>query len=212
MSDIKIGRIVLGPVQTNCYFIYRDGEDKRAIVIDPADEGAKLFSVFKDNGISVEAILLTHGHFDHIDGVAKLRQLSHCEIYAAAAEADVLADEEKNCSAQMSGRIVTVTPDHLLADGEELELAGMKIKMLLTPGHTEGSCCYYIEEDSLLISGDTLFEGSVGRSDLPTGSTSVLINSIKEKLMVLPEDTRVYPGHGGVTTIGDEKRYNPFLA
>lgn len=212
MSEIKIGRIVLGPVQTNCYFIYRDDDEKRAVVVDPADEGARLFNALKDNGIKVEAILLTHGHFDHIDGVAKLRQLSHCEIYAARAEADLLGDEYKNCSDSMSGRIVTVTPDHLLEDGEEMEIAGMKLRMLLTPGHTEGSCCYYIEEAAVLISGDTLFEGSVGRSDLPTGSSAALIRSIKEKLLVLPEDTNVYPGHGGITTIGDEKRYNPFLA
>lgn len=207
--DIKIGRVVLGAVQTNCYFLYRE-DVKKAVVFDPADEGMKLFNAFKDMGLEVAGICLTHGHYDHVYGVAKLRQLSHCEIYASELEEKLLGDERLNCS-EWGGRIVTVTADKLLKDGEEFELGGIKLKLISTPGHTEGSCCYYIEEAGMLISGDTLFEGSVGRADLPTGSAATLIRSIKDKLLLLPDDTKVYPGHGGMTTIGDERQYNPFL-
>lgn len=209
MGEIKIGRMVLGQVATNCYFVY-DTEKMEAVVFDPADYGATIFDKLKENGLKVAAIFLTHGHFDHILGVAKLKQLSHVEIYAAKAEQELLSSEDLNCSAQ-TGRIATVTPDHLLKDGETVEIAGIPIKMILTPGHTGGSCCYYIESAGILLSGDTLFEASVGRTDLPTGSMSDLVHSVKEKLFVLPDETVVYPGHGDKTTIGSEKKYNPFL-
>lgn len=209
MGEIKIGRIVLGPVATNCYFVY-DTAKMEAVVTDPADCGAELFHKLQDNGLKVAAIFLTHGHFDHILGVAKLKQLSHAEIYASRAEKELLADADLNCSAQ-TGRIATVTADHLLEDQESVEIAGMKIKMIATPGHTSGSCCFYIEDAGMLISGDTLFEGSVGRTDLPTGSMSELVRSVKEKLFILPDETMVYPGHGDKTTIASEKKYNPFV-
>lgn len=209
MGKIKTGRMVLGAVATNCYFVY-DTDKMEAVVFDPADQGAEIFRQLQEQGITVAAIFLTHGHFDHIMGVAKLRQLSHTEVYAAAAEAPLLGDERLNCSAQ-TGAVATVTPDHPLEDGETVEIAGMKIKMLLTPGHTAGSCCYYIEEENLLISGDTLFESSVGRTDLPTGSMGSLVRSVREKLFVLPEQTVVYPGHGDQTTIAAEIQYNPYV-
>lgn len=210
MSDIKIGRVVLGSVSTNCYYVFREGTGE-AIVFDPADRGADLHRAFKDQGLEVVGICLTHGHFDHILGVAKLRQLSHCKLYASELEVELLSNENLNMS-NSYGMPCSATPDVLLKDEETITIAGIELKMLSTPGHTPGGCCYYIKEADMLISGDTLFEGSVGRTDFPGGSAKVLVDSIKSKLFPLPDDTQVYPGHGGMTTIGDEKKYNPFLA
>lgn len=154
------------------------------------------------------AILLTHGHFDHIWGANELRRLSGAPIYAYEEEKDVCEDASKNVSDQ-AGRPETVAADNYLKDGAQLDLAGMHFQLIATPGHTKGSCCYYMEKEKVLFAGDTLFEGSVGRTDFPTGSMGRLVHSIKERLLVLPEDTIVYPGHGDETTIADEKKYNP---
>lgn len=209
MSEIKIGKITLGMCQTNTYFLYRD-DSKDIIVVDPADQGEMLYNKFTDNGFNVKAILLTHGHFDHIWGVEDLKAKSGAKVYASAGEKTLLNSAGANCS-KGCGRPCTIEPDVYLNDNEEIEIAGINIKVINTPGHTEGSCCFYIEEAAFLVSGDTLFAESVGRTDLPTGSMSELVRSIKDKLLILPEDTKVYPGHGGVTTIGYEKEYNPFI-
>ncbi|MBP5453478.1 MAG: MBL fold metallo-hydrolase, partial [Lachnospiraceae bacterium] len=131
-------------------------------------------------------------------------------VYAYKDEEILISDVKLNLSLSV-GRGVTVTPDVWLKDGEELDLCGIKVKVIFTPGHTEGSCCFYVEAANILIAGDTLFEESVGRTDMPTGSSRKLIESIKEKLMVLPDETKVYPGHGDTTSIGNERKYNPFL-
>lgn len=209
MGEIKIGRIVLGSISTNCYFLF-DDTVREAVIFDPADNGDKIFEAMKQNDLSVAGICLTHGHFDHIYGVAKLRQLSHTKIYASELETKLLGDESLNQS-EIFGKICTVTPDVELKDNEVITLGRIDIKVISTPGHTAGGCCYYIEKAGILVCGDTLFEGSVGRTDFPTGSMSTLVNSIKEKLFILPDDTVCYPGHGGTTTIGSEKQYNPFL-
>lgn len=207
--DIKIGKIALGMYQTNCYFIYRESA-KEAILIDPADSGDYIVNKLSDNGIKVGAILLTHGHFDHIYGVKKAKEASGAKVYALKAEENLLKDVKLNCSASV-GRGETIECDEYFNDGDEVTLCDIPVKVIHTPGHTEGSGCYYIEEAGMLIAGDTLFEGSVGRTDLPTGSMSTLVRSIKDKLMVLKDDVRVYPGHGGSTTIGFERENNPFL-
>ena len=209
MADIKIGRMMLGVCQTNCYFVYREGSSK-VIFIDPADYGDQIFQAMKNNGFEVAAILLTHGHFDHIWGCSRLRQLTSAPVYAYEVEEDVLLSSDLNVSAG-AGRACTVKANTLLKDGEEVTVEGMTFQVIATPGHTKGSCCYYFEEADMLISGDTLFEESVGRTDLPTGSMSTLVRSVKDKLFVLPDDTVVYPGHGDSTTIGHEKKYNPFI-
>lgn len=209
MSDIKIGRITLGMCQTNTYFVYRN-DTKEGIIFDPADRGDYLYEKFTDNGITVGAIVLTHGHFDHIWGVEKLVELSGATVYAGEDEAELLGSASMNCS-KGCGRPCEIVPDKLLGDNEEISLCGITIKAIKTPGHTMGGMCYYIPEAGFLIAGDTLFSGSVGRTDLPTGSMSTLIRSIKEKLMVLPDDTKVYPGHGDSTTIFGERNYNPFI-
>ncbi|MFR4589740.1 MAG: MBL fold metallo-hydrolase [Eisenbergiella sp.] len=208
MGDIRIGRMTIGVCATNSYFLYRDGAAE-VIVFDPADRGGDIFKALQNKGFSVAAILLTHGHFDHIWGAEELRQLSGAKIYALDAEKTVCGDAYVNISAQMK-RKCTIEPDGWLTDGEEVTFADICLKVIATPGHTMGSCCFYSEEAGLLISGDTLFEESVGRTDFPTGSMSKLVRSIKEKLFVLPEETKVYPGHGDMTTIGREKQYNPY--
>lgn len=208
MANLKIGKLTLGVCQTNCYFVYREGS-KDVIVFDPADRGDYIFESLAKYEFKVAGILLTHGHFDHIWGSNKLRELTGAKIYAYEEEKAVCEDVHNNVSKQ-AGREYTVIPDEYLKDGAMINIAGMSCKLIATPGHTIGSCCYYFEEDKILISGDTLFQESVGRTDLPTGSMSKLGRSVKERLLILPEDVSVYPGHGDSTTVGYEKQYNPF--
>lgn len=209
MSDLKIGRLMLGIVQTNCYFVYREGTND-VIFFDPADKGDYIYETLKEKDLHVKGILLTHGHFDHIWGCNKLRELSGAPIYAYEEEKVLCEDAVVNVSEQV-GRPYTVIPDRYLKDGEEITIADMTCRLIATPGHTVGSCCYYFEDAGILIAGDTLFEESVGRTDLATGSAGALVRSIKDKLFTLPDDTKVYPGHGDITTIGHEKQYNPFV-
>lgn len=212
MGEIKIGRMVLGALGTNTYFLYREG-DGRAVVVDPADRGEHIYRTLRENGLQTAAILLTHGHADHIWGTKDLQKEAQengsVKIYACEAERELLADADLNLSGAFR-RPYTLEADEYLKDGEEIEIAGIGCRVIATPGHTVGGCCYYIEEAGFLISGDTLFLESTGRTDFATGSMSTLVRSIKEKLFLLPEDTKVYPGHGDSTTIGHEKKYNPF--
>lgn len=218
MAQIKIGKMVLGVCQTNCYFLYREGGGE-CIVVDPADQGVNIFRALQKNGFRVAGILLTHGHFDHIWGLDELRDAANAAVdedaeqvkaYAYEAERVLLQDADKNVSRQ-AGRPCTTYADVYVKDGQEITIAGMTCKVIATPGHTAGGCCYYFEEAGFLLSGDTLFAESVGRTDFPTGSMSTLVRSVRERLFVLPDDTKVYPGHGESTTIGHEKEYNPFL-
>ncbi|MCR2050127.1 MBL fold metallo-hydrolase [Acetatifactor muris] len=218
MAEIKIGRMVLGVCQTNCYFLYREGAHE-TIVVDPADKGANIYSALAKNGFQVAGILLTHGHFDHIWGLDGLRDAANAaaeaegggpvQAYACEAERELLKSARMNVSEQ-AGRACETYADVYVKDGQEITLAGMTCTVIATPGHTAGGCCYYFEEAGILVSGDTLFAESVGRTDFPTGSMGTLVRSVKDRLFVLPEDTRVYPGHGESTTIGYEKRNNPF--
>ncbi len=210
MANLKIGRIVMGMCQTNCYFVYPEGKSE-VILFDPADKGDYIYHSLRDKGFTVAAILLTHGHFDHIWGLEELKELSGAKVYAYEEEKEVCENASVNVS-KGAGRPCEITADEYVKDGATISVAGMSCQLIATPGHTKGSCCYYFEEEGILISGDTLFQESVGRTDLPTGSMSALVRSVKEKLMVLPADVKVYPGHGESTTIGYEKEYNPFLS
>lgn len=210
MSNYKIGKLTIGMYQTNCYFLY-DIDEKKAIVFDPADNGKYIYDTLLKHELTVSAICLTHGHFDHIWGAEELRTLSQVKLYGPEAERVLFEDAKVNVSAQV-GRPYTIRLDEYLKDQDILEIEGIKLKMIHTPGHTIGSSCYYVEEAGILISGDTLFEGSVGRTDLPTGSMSMLNRSIKEKLLNLPDETKVYPGHGDSTTIDMERKYNPYCS
>lgn len=209
MDNIKILHFVLGPVATNCYIMINT-ETKEAIIIDPAANADRLSAEIVSQEVSPVAILLTHGHFDHIMAVNELKDKYDIPVYAHEDEEDVLKMTSLNMSTNMGVRYVTKA-DHYLKDGDRLELAGFNIIVYHTPGHTKGGVCYYLPEQKILFSGDTLFHYSIGRTDFPTGSMSTLVRSIKEKLFVLPDDVQVLTGHEDMTTIGFEKKYNPFL-
>lgn len=210
----NVGMLTLGMVGTNCYFVFNEkvGDDgkKHCIFFDPADRGGKIFEVLNEKDFVVDLILLTHGHFDHIGGAEELRKLTGAKIGCYEKEQALCKDPYLNLSNDY-GMHLKITPDILYKDNDVIEAAGLSCKLFATPGHTSGSCCFYFEEDDILISGDTLFDESVGRTDFPTSSTSELIRSVKEKLFILPDETVVYPGHGELTTIGHEKLYNPFI-
>lgn len=207
--NLAIRMMVLGPVQTNCYFLINE-DTKEVLIVDPADRAQKIIEWINSEGLKPVAILLTHGHFDHIMGVQGVKKEYGIPVYASKDEVEVFADPQINVSTMM-GAYLSMKADELFSDGDVLELAGMKLKVISTPGHTIGSVCFYMEEEKVLISGDTLFEASVGRSDFPTGSSRQLIESIKTRLFVLPDDTDVFPGHGGTTNIAYEKAHNPFI-
>ena len=213
MSKIIIDQFIVGPVQTNCYFA-TNSDTRETIVIDPGDSGTKLAELARELDCHPVAILLTHGHFDHTDGIKDFRDAFSdikLEVYAHEDEKELLADPSLNLSSDMGFGHQHYKADHFLKDGQILHMAGYDITVLHTPGHTRGGVCYYIPDEGVLFSGDTLFCGSIGRTDFPNGSASQLINSIKEKCLTLPDDTKVYPGHDSTTVIGDEKKYNFFL-
>lgn len=205
---MEITRLIVGMVETNCYIIWNK-ESKEAAIVDPGDRADKIIEKCRLLGVEVKGILLTHGHFDHVMAVEELRKTMKAPVYACEKEAEVLIDEALNLSNQFHEGLVNIKADVLLKDGETFDMAGYTFKMLATPGHTIGSCCYYVEAEKILFSGDTLFEGSYGRVDFPTSSTRDMIHSVAEILLALPDDVAVYPGHMGFTTIGDEKKYNP---
>lgn len=204
---MKINQLVVGVCQTNCYIIYNK-DTNEAMIVDPGDQAEDISMRCRMLGVVPKAILLTHGHFDHMMAAGKLKEEFHIPIYAAEKEAPLLADARANLSA-MWAKPVCIKPDCLVKEGDKLDICGFSITVIETPGHTIGGVCFYIPEEEVLLSGDTLFCGSFGRTDFPTGSMSVLARSIREKLFQLPDVTQVYPGHESSTTIGYEKRYNP---
>ena len=206
---MKIEKYVLGSMGTNCYLLI-NVEKKELVVVDPATCPDYLVSHVKSNGYIPKAILLTHAHFDHVMGIDGFVKEFDIPVYLHEEEKQILEDPRLNLSG-VFGASYSYNKASCLQDGQILELAGFQFKVIHTPGHTAGGCCYYEEAEGVLISGDTLFYQSVGRSDFPTGSMSILVRSIQEKLFCLPDDVMVYPGHNDATCIADEKKYNPFL-
>lgn len=206
---MKIEKFVLGSMGTNCYLIINE-ESKEFVIVDPATCPDYLVSHVKSNGYTPKAILLTHAHFDHVMGIDGWVREFNIPVYLYEEEKQILEDPQLNLSG-VFGTSYSYNKVEGLQDNQILEVAGFQFKVIHTPGHTVGGCCYYEETEGILISGDTLFCRSVGRSDFPTGSMSTLVRSIKEKLFCLPDDVMVYPGHNDLTCIADEKMHNPFL-
>ena len=205
---MKIQHSVLGMCATNTYYVY-DDETKRGLIVDPADSPDTIIAKADSLSMIPEAVLITHGHFDHVLAMNKIREHYGIKVYAGLTEKQVLHDMAMNLTSSF-GMGQTFDADIYLKDGEEFETAGYHIKAIEVPGHTIGGMCYYFDKQGVLFSGDTLFCESVGRSDFPGGSASALCRGIKDKLFILPEHTKVYPGHMDETTIGNEIRYNPF--
>ena len=206
MAELEIKCLTVSSCYTNCY-VCCNKDTKEGFIVDPGDDFVKITNYINSMDMKVVAIILTHGHFDHIGAVDKLKERYDLTVYASEAEKDTITDTTKNLTSYF-GEPFTVTPDVYLKDGQEIEIAGILMKMILTPGHTEGSCCYYLPNHGLLFSGDTLFQASRGRTDFPGGSDSQIINSNKTKLLVLPDETVVLPGHMDSTKIEFEKGFN----
>lgn len=222
---LQITKYTTGTIQTNVYIVW-ETDSMEAVIIDPGANGKKIIDILKNRlKVIPKAILLTHGHFDHIMAVKEITEEYDIPVYAGAEEKEVLGDGKKNLSESFERFSYTIGEGCFspLKDGEAVMLLNRSFQVLHTPGHTEGSVCYYLSDGlhykaegeaeeknyPVLFSGDTLFCESYGRTDFPTGSERELIRSINEKLLVLPEETAVFPGHEGQTSIGNEKRYNP---
>lgn len=205
---MKIHSLTLGSLASNCY-IWEDEASKCAIVIDVPDNASKIFAKSAELGVKITDIILTHGHFDHILGTAVLMELTGAHLSVFEKTVNFLNNSSLNLSAYFGVNIPTVKPNKLLHHNDEIDFHGNKIKVISTPGHTEDSICL-LHKDTL-ISGDTLFCKGIGRWDFATGNLSQELNSIRENLLILPDDTKVYPGHGSFTTIGEEKRENPYI-
>ena len=204
---MKIETFQVGPIMTNCYAV---SEGSEAVLIDAADYDPRIVSYFRDNALTVSYILLTHGHFDHTSGVKQLAEALGAKIAIHPADEEMLYDFRKSgaLSFGVSGG-ECAEADLLLKEGDEIPLGDLALRVIETPGHTKGGVGYYTPGH--LFIGDTLFEGSIGRTDLYGGSYETLLRSIAQKIYVLPEDTQVYPGHGGRTTVGYEKKNNSYV-
>ena len=206
--DVRM--FTVGPVAENCFLFRRDGATQ-ALLVDPGDEADKLIAAIDGLGVTVEAILLTHTHFDHVGAVAPLARHTGAPAYCPRDEAFVLADIMSYVPWPGFGPFESYDADHLVAGGERLELADFAIDVLSTPGHSPGHVTYVVADEGAIFSGDVLFEGSIGRADLPGGDGPTLMATIAGLLEQLPDETRVYPGHMGITTLGRERVSNPFL-
>jgi glyoxylase-like metal-dependent hydrolase (beta-lactamase superfamily II) len=209
MSAQDVRAFTVGPVQENSYIVRADADATRAVIVDPGDEPERLLAAAEALGVEIEAILVTHCHFDHIGAVAPLARATGAEVYCPVIERPVLADVMSWVPPGF-GPFESYEAEHTLAGGERLSLAGLEIEVLFTPGHSPGHLTYATA--GALLSGDVLFQGSVGRVDLPGGDWATLERSIEGLLKAFPPETVVYPGHMGVTTLGRERDTNPFLS
>lgn len=205
---MEIKRLVLGELGTNCYIVY-DEFSKEAAVFDPADNAEKILNEINSLNLSLKYIIITHAHYDHIAALDKLKSDTGASICAGEEDKAALNDAYISLSIHFGKSAPISKADITINDKSTLMLGGETVRFLHTPGHTKGSICAVF--DSFVISGDTLFLESVGRCDFPGGSMHEIVHSIKEKLFLLPDDTKVYPGHGDATSIGHEKKNNPYV-
>jgi glyoxylase-like metal-dependent hydrolase (beta-lactamase superfamily II) len=208
---MDVRAFTVGPVAENCYIARRDGAD-RAVMVDPGDEADRILHAVDELGLTVDAILLTHTHFDHVGAVAPVARASGAPVYCPEIEVPVLADIMSFVPWPGFGPYESYEADETVGGGESLELAGMRFDVIFTPGHSPGHVTYSVADEQALFSGDVLFQGSVGRTDLPGGDWPTLLESIRGLVDGYPEATTVYPGHMGITTLGAERATNPFLA
>src|SRR5918994_7365342 len=207
--DVRM--FTVGPVAENCFLFRRDGSD-RALIVDPGDEAEKLLGAIDALGVTLDGILLTHTHFDHVGAVAPVARATGAEVWVPEIERFVLADIMSFVPWPGFGPYESYDAEHTLSGGERLELAGFEIDVLSTPGHSPGHVTFSIPDEKAIFSGDVLFQQSIGRTDLPGGDYGTLLDSLRTLVDTLPGETTVYPGHMGITSLAAERAANPFLA
>ena len=204
--------LTVGPLAENCYLVRADARATSAVMIDPGEEAQRLIGAVQEAGVTLDAILLTHCHFDHIGAVAPVARATGAEVWCPELETDLLTDLMTYVPYADLGPYESYDPEHTLSGGETLDVAGMVIDVLPTPGHSPGHVTFVPRDADAIFSGDVLFQGSIGRTDLPGGDFATLMATIAGLLERFGDDTRVHPGHMGLTTLGAERRTNPFLA
>ena len=207
---LMMNHFYTGPIMVNTYVVY-DEEQKEAFIVDPGGKSPEMESFIESKKLTVKFIILTHGHGDHIGGVEEYRQKYNAPVYAHFKEKEMLASPDYNSSRYMLQQPISIEADKWLNDNDEIPFCGDSLKIIHTPGHSPGGICILLPKTKWLFSGDTLFRGSIGRTDFPLCSTADLFDSIRSRLFVLDPEIEVFPGHEGFTTIGMEQMYNPFF-
>ena len=206
--DYFLESLVVGDLQMNCY-IFGCAATRQAVIIDPGGDAEQIISAVAEVGATIKMILLTHGHYDHIAGLREVKQHFNCPVLIHVADEEALTNPMVNLSALTGANITCEPAEQILDDGDQVAVGNLRLEVIHTPGHTPGGVCF--RYGKVVFGGDVLFQGSIGRTDLPGGSFEDLERSIISRLYVLPDDTTIYPGHGEPTTIGFEKKHNPFV-